>query len=487
MNNIILVTGGSGAPLDVMRAEAAASLLARMEALDGDGERNSGGGMPVPEAVAKLEGRLSYEIRKDGITAHYIPSMEAKKQLTDDSVNGKWDAGIVKKQQKSIRLTQGALFRFPLENGEGTVEAFITDWSPFPAAAAIAVHKDHPAAGGRKTEDADYFTGSFVRHPLTGDLLPVFVADWVKPEFGTGAVIINPAHNQADLEFARKVGLPVRFGLVPGEVTAQPSTWPDAPVVRTGHTTKTGRFDHLTPEEAVKAYFEELHTAGHADRFTDIGIGSYPLLEGEAGTSGFQRAALRPSRLLKEICGMDGTDGSVIVSQAAEAGNALLFARCLFYDLYGKALVPEQVVLVQKVEGTKQSEDADGADMEAMRLAVLVQAQNGQPAVLKKQIMEQAERFLKNHREMKEAYGSAVPEEKDTGAGAYAKVKEALRGNDYQKAFTALYALQKTLYQGMGKGPVSLQALKRYFALAYVLLGDECPDGMTVSGEWKDL
>ena len=486
MKNIMLVTGASGASLDVMRAEAAASLIARMEALDGGAERSSAGDAQVLEAVAKLEGRLSYERRPDGITVRYIPSMEAKKQLTDDSLNGKWDGGIVKKQQKSIRMTPGALFRFPLENGEGTIGAFITDWSPFPAAAAIAVHKDHPAAGGVKREEADYFTGSFVRHPLTGDLLPVFVADWVKPEFGTGAVIINPAHNQADLDFARKVGLPVRFGLVPGEVTAQPSTWPDAPVVKTGHTTKTGRFDNLTPEEAVKEYFEELHAAGHADRFTDIGVGSYPILEEEAG-AGSERGALHPSGLLKEICGLDGADGTVIVSQAAEAGNALLFARCLFYDLYGKALVPEKVVLVQKVEGTKQSEEADGADKEALCLAVLVQAQNGQPAVLKKQIMEQAERFLKNHRELKDAFGLAVPEEKETGAGAYAKVKEALRGADYQKAFTGLYALQKPLHQGIGKGILPLQAVKRYFALAYVLLGDECPDGMTVSGEWKDL
>ncbi|KIZ14371.1 hypothetical protein SNA_35320 [Streptomyces natalensis ATCC 27448] len=70
------------------------------------------------------------------------------------------------------------------------------------------------------------FTGRYCRHPLTGDLLPVWTASWVAPEFGTGAVLVNPGHDATDLAFAREVGLPVRFALLPAGREEAPEHWP---------------------------------------------------------------------------------------------------------------------------------------------------------------------------------------------------------------------------------------------------------------------
>jgi leucyl-tRNA synthetase len=61
-----------------------------------------------------------------------------------------------------------------------------------------------------EAEKFGIFTGIYVLHPLTGDRIPIWVANYVLPQYGTGAVMGVPAHDQRDLEFAHKYQLPVR-------------------------------------------------------------------------------------------------------------------------------------------------------------------------------------------------------------------------------------------------------------------------------------
>ena len=73
--------------------------------------------------------------------------------------------------------------------------------------AAQLSDRQRMAEGGTKS---GVFTGGYVTNPATGEQIPVFVADYVLMGYGTGAIMAVPAHDERDLEFARRYGLPVR-------------------------------------------------------------------------------------------------------------------------------------------------------------------------------------------------------------------------------------------------------------------------------------
>jgi leucyl-tRNA synthetase (EC 6.1.1.4) len=68
-------------------------------------------------------------------------------------------------------------------------------------------------------EKEGVFTGRMVRHPLTGEKIPLWIGNFVVASYGTGVVMGVPAHDQRDFEFARKYGLPIKKVIAPnGEI-----------------------------------------------------------------------------------------------------------------------------------------------------------------------------------------------------------------------------------------------------------------------------
>ena len=102
----------------------------------------------------------------------------------------------------------------------------------YAAAAARKSARDRQAEGGRKTGVA---TGARAVNPATGDLVPILVADYVLPGYGTGAIMAVPAHDQRDFDFARDFDLPLRCVVVPdGGRDSEASTWSEAYPVKSG-------------------------------------------------------------------------------------------------------------------------------------------------------------------------------------------------------------------------------------------------------------
>src|SRR5438093_12288653 len=93
-------------------------------------------------------------------------------------------------------------------------------------------------------------TGLRVRNPYNGEVLPVWTANFVLMEYGTGAVMAVPAHDQRDFEFARKYGLPIRIVIQPNDRKLTAETMAEA-YVDDGVMVDSGAFSG-TPNGAGK-------------------------------------------------------------------------------------------------------------------------------------------------------------------------------------------------------------------------------------------
>lgn len=108
-------------------------------------------------------------------------------------------------------------------------------------------------------EKEGLFTGAYARHPLTGEPVPLWVANYVLLEYGTGAVMGVPAHDQRDYEFARAYGLPIRVVIRPPEAGLEADTLAAA-YEGDGIMVHSGPFDGLPNREGgerITAHLEE--------------------------------------------------------------------------------------------------------------------------------------------------------------------------------------------------------------------------------------
>ena len=147
----------------------------------------------------------------------------------------RWPAKVRTMQENWIGRSEGLRVRFDLEGRDEPLQVFTTRHDTIFGASFCAISADHPLASTLAGTDADltafieechrmgtsevaleqaekkgYDTGIRARHPLIdGKTLPVYVANFVLMEYGTGAIYGCPAHDQRDLDFARKYGLEV--------------------------------------------------------------------------------------------------------------------------------------------------------------------------------------------------------------------------------------------------------------------------------------
>ncbi len=91
-------------------------------------------------------------------------------------------------------------------------------------------------------EKEGVFTGAYCINPVTGRRMPVYLANFVLMEYGTGAVMAVPTHDQRDFEFARKYELPLQVVIQPGGEALDPENMDDG-LDRSGNMVNSGPFD----------------------------------------------------------------------------------------------------------------------------------------------------------------------------------------------------------------------------------------------------
>ncbi len=170
----------------------------------------------------------------------------------------RWPERVRVMQENWIGRSEGARVHFPIAGEDAALEVFTTRPDTLWGASFVALSPAHPIAQRcaaaneglaafiaeanrmgtseavlEAAEKKGFDTGLEVRHPLVeGWVLPVYVANFVLMEYGTGAIFGCPAHDQRDLDFARKYGLPVKPVVLPP--AADPATFTIADEAYTG-------------------------------------------------------------------------------------------------------------------------------------------------------------------------------------------------------------------------------------------------------------
>lgn len=124
----------------------------------------------------------------------------------------------------------------------------------------------------RQNETAEkegIFTGAYVLHPFTGEKIPLWLGNFVLADYGTGAVMGVPAHDQRDFAFARKYSLPVRVVIVPHGEEPSAESMTEA-FSGEGIMLSSGQFTGLGNEEGKKAVAQTLEKAGKGKATTQF-------------------------------------------------------------------------------------------------------------------------------------------------------------------------------------------------------------------------
>lgn len=148
-----------------------------------------------------------------------------------------WPDHLKKLQSNWIGRSEGALISFVEECTHEPILVFTTRPDTLFGATYLVLAPEHPLVDGittrdRKEEVEEYraqtaaksdlertdlakektgvWTGTYARHPITGDKIPIWISDYVLTGYGTGAVMAVPAHDERDFEFARIYHLPIR-------------------------------------------------------------------------------------------------------------------------------------------------------------------------------------------------------------------------------------------------------------------------------------
>lgn len=257
--------------VDVNWCEELGTVLANEEVILKDGKMVSDiGGFPVVKKPMKQ---------------WVLKITEYAERLLKDLEDLDWPNGIKEMQRNWIGKSIGARINFPIKDTEYEIEVFTTRADTLFGATYVVLSPEHPYVKSITTEKqkqiveryideakaktelertelnkekTGVFTGSYVLHPITKELLPIWIGDYVLISYGTGAVMAVPAHDERDYEFAKKYHLPIRQ-VVEGDISK-------TAYIEDGKHINSQFLDGLTNEIAIDKMIAYLEAHGLGER-----------------------------------------------------------------------------------------------------------------------------------------------------------------------------------------------------------------------------
>ena len=220
------------------------------------------------------------------ITDYADRLLEGCKQLS-----GKWPEQVLTMQSNWIGKSYGAEVDFKIKDSDEAIKVFTTRPDTLYGAMFMVLAPEHPftikLSRGTEQESAidafvkkvnlqdtiartsetgekeGIFTGAYATNPLTGESVPVWTANFVLMDYGTGAIMAVPAHDQRDFEFAKKYDIPILSVVAPTETIQSPTDYQEILAgkqcyAKHGKAINSGRYDGLTTQQCKSQMIEDL-------------------------------------------------------------------------------------------------------------------------------------------------------------------------------------------------------------------------------------
>jgi len=192
-----------------------------------------------------------------------------------------WPDKVRKMQEDWIGKSTGAKIRFPIKNSDRKLEVFTTRPDTVFGSTFMALAPEHELAeeiAEENKEVAEYrkealkrdarereeksksgvFTGKYAENPFTEEEIPIYVAEFVLTDYGTGAIMAVPAHDQRDWEFAQEHSIEVRKVIEPEEQ----HSFEEEAYEKDGEHIESGFLNGLDKEEAIEEIIDRLEENG---------------------------------------------------------------------------------------------------------------------------------------------------------------------------------------------------------------------------------
>ncbi len=201
--------------------------------------------------------RCGTAVEKRDLEQWFVRITDYAQQLLDhmSEIEANWPEKVLKRQRDWVGRSEGAYIDFAVKDSDKRIRVFTTRIDTIYGATAIVLAVDHPMIpelleGSSLKKDVDAFadkvikartardelgeaekeglnTGVIAINAFSGESIPVWVANYVLTEYGTGAVMSVPAHDERDFEFAQKYSLPIRQVIAPlshDQASAEPAS-----------------------------------------------------------------------------------------------------------------------------------------------------------------------------------------------------------------------------------------------------------------------
>ena len=237
--------------------------------------------------------RCDNEVEQKELEQWFFKITDYAEELLEDTYNlPGWPEPVLIMQRNWIGRSTGCEIDFPLEDSLKKIRVFTTRQDTLFGATFMSLAPEHPLAGEltvaerraeveafiarvrrqdkiKRTSDEQekegVFTGSYCINPVTRQRMPIYLANFVLMDYGTGAVMAVPTHDQRDFEFARKYELPLTVVIQPEGDPLEPAVMKEA-WTGTGRLVNSGAFDGLDNELAKEKIADYLAKEGIGEK-----------------------------------------------------------------------------------------------------------------------------------------------------------------------------------------------------------------------------